>query len=129
MPRDVVGAPRLFDRLRIDRRAGATGDDERRAAEKELVDAVGVAIFRQLLDVEHLPHGQPHGRNDHPVPGLSDFAGLVRTHLDTPGIGADRRDLLFLTPVAIFETHTWRRTARIGAPRALLQTSLHLAGA
>src|SRR6202041_2057457 len=114
---------------RIDRRAGAAGDDERRAAEEELVDAVGVAIFRQLFHIEHLAHGQPHGRNHYPVPGLIDFRGLVRPHLDAPGVGADRGDLLLVTPIAILEPHARRRSARIDAPVLLAQTPLHLAGA
>ena len=36
---------RLLDGLRIDRRAGAAGDDQRRAAEEKLVDAVLGAIL------------------------------------------------------------------------------------
>src|SRR5208282_6733257 len=74
----------LLDRLRIERRAGAAGDDQRRAAKEKLVDAVVGAILGQLLDVEHLAHGEPHGRDHHPVPGLVDFLGLVRPHLDAP---------------------------------------------
>jgi hypothetical protein len=50
------------DRLRVDRRAGAAGDYQRRAAEAEFVDTVLVAIL----------------------------GDLVRFHLDAPGVGADR---------------------------------------
>src|SRR6266571_8258173 len=37
-----------LDRLRVDRRAGAAGDHQRRAAEEELVDLVARAILREL---------------------------------------------------------------------------------
>src|SRR5579871_2391558 len=43
-----------LDRLRVDRRSGAAGDDQRRAAEEELVDVVGRAVLAELLEVEHL---------------------------------------------------------------------------
>ena len=39
----------LLDRLGVDRRAGAPGNDQRRRAEEELVDAVGRAICGELL--------------------------------------------------------------------------------
>src|SRR5208282_5812754 len=45
----LQGRVSLFDRLRVDRRAGAAGDDERRAAEEKLVDAVVVTILRELF--------------------------------------------------------------------------------
>src|ERR1700692_4607218 len=111
---------RLFDRLRIDRRAGAAGDDQRRAAEEELVDAVLLAVLGQFLEIEDLAHAQAHGRDHHPVPGLVGLGGLVRPHLDAPGIGADRGDLLVLAPVAILELDARRVAARIAAPVLLL---------
>src|SRR5580700_5165178 len=101
----------LFYRLRVDRRAGAAGDDQRRAAEKEFVDAVLVAILGELLEIENLAHAQAHGRDHHPVPRLVGFRGLVRSHLDTPGVGADRRDLLFLAPITVLEFYARRVTA------------------
>src|SRR5262245_8070206 len=118
-----------LDRLRIDRRAGAAGDDQRRAAEEELVDAVGVAILGQLLEIEDLSHAQTHGRDHHPVPGLVRLGGLVRPDFDAPGVGADRRDLLVLAPVAVLELDARRIAAGVAAPLLLLQAALHLAGA
>src|SRR2546422_8564667 len=116
-------------RLRIDRRAGAAGDDERRAAEEELVDAVGVAIFRQLLEIEDFAHAQAHGRDHHPMPGLVRLGGFVRPHLDAPGVGADRRDLLVLAPIAVLELDARRVAAGVAAPFLLVKAALHLAGA
>src|SRR5271154_4727147 len=107
-----------LDRLRIDRRAGAAGDDERRPAEEEFVDAVYVAIFRQFLEIENLAHAQAHGRDYHPVPRLVGVLGLVRPHFDTPGVGADRGDFLLLAPVAVLEFDAGRVTAGIAAPFA-----------
>src|SRR5215471_15554611 len=118
-----------LDRLRIDRRAGAAGDDERRSAEEELVDAVVGAILRQILEIKDFAHAQPHGGNDHPVPGLVRFRGLVRPHLDTPGIRADGGDLFVLAPIAILEPDAGRVAAGVAAPFFLLETALHLAGA
>src|SRR6266540_713881 len=118
-----------LDRLRVDRRAGAAGDDERGAAEEELVDAVGVAILGQLLEIEDFAHAQAHGRDHHPVPGLLRLGGLVRPHLDAPGVGADRRDLLVLAPVAVLEFHARRIAAGVAAPLLLLEAALHLPGA
>src|SRR5262245_55515860 len=94
-----------LDRLGVDRRAGAAGDEERRAAEEELVDAVLGAILGQLLEIEDIAHAQAHGRDHHPVPRLVCLGGFVRAYLDAPGIGADRGDLLLLTPVAVLELH------------------------
>src|ERR1700675_2751568 len=68
-----AGEGLLFYRLRVDRRAGAAGDDERRAAEEEIVDAVLVAILGKFLEIEDLTHAQPHGRDHHPVPWLVGF--------------------------------------------------------
>src|SRR5262244_765620 len=110
-----------LDRLRVDRRAGAAGDDERRPAEEELVDAVPLAVLGQLLEIEDLAHAQPHGRDHHPVPWLVRLGGLVRPHLDAPGVRADRRDLLVLAPVAILELHAGRVAARVAAPFLLAQ--------
>src|SRR6266478_4786638 len=116
-------------RLRIDRRAGAAGDDQRRSAEEEFVDAVLGAVLRQILEIEDFTHAQPHGRNDHPVPGLVRFRGLVRPHLDPPGIGADGGDLFVLAPVAILEPDAGRVAAGVAAPFLLLEAALHLSGA
>src|SRR5215470_14272888 len=113
-----------LDRLRIDRRAGAAGDDQRRAAEEELIDAVLVAVLGQLLEIEDLAHAQAHGRDHHPVPRLVGFRGLVRTHLDAPGVGADRGDLLVLAPVAVLELDARRVAAGVAAPLLLLQAAL-----
>src|SRR5580704_10331195 len=124
------GSPRAsLYRLRIDRRAGAAGDGERRAAEEELVDLVLGAVLGQVLEMEDLAHAQPHGRDHHPVPRLVRLGGFVRPHLDAPGVGADRRDLLLVAPVAVLELHAGRVAARIAAPCLLLAAALHLAGA
>src|SRR5580658_10885290 len=69
----AVAPTASFYRLRVDRRAGAAGDDERRAAEEEFVDAVLVAILGKFLEIEDLTHAQPHGRDHHPVPWLVGF--------------------------------------------------------
>src|SRR5262252_6760263 len=119
----------LLDRLRIDRRAGAAGDDQRRSAEEELVDAVVGAILRQILEIEDFAHAQPHGRNHHPVPRLVCLRGLVRPHLDAPGIRAYGGDLFVLTPIAILEPDAGRVAAGVPAPFLLLEAALHLAGA
>src|SRR6185312_5638898 len=124
-----AGLEALFNRLRIDRASGTAGDDQRRAAEEELVDAVVVAVLGELLEIEDFAHAQAHGRDDDPVPRLVGVAGLVRPHLDAPGVGADRRDLLFLAPVAVLELDARRVAARIAAPFAFGQAALHLAGA
>src|ERR1700730_968968 len=119
----------LLDRLRVDRRAGAAGDYQRRAAEEEFVDSVGGAIVGQVLEIEHLAHGQAHGGNDHPVPGLVGLGGIIGPHLDPPGVGADRGDLLFLAPVAVLELHAGRVAARKASPLLFLEAALHLTGA
>src|SRR5499426_1434260 len=118
-----------LDRLGVDRGAGATGDDERRTAEEELVDAVLVAVLGQLLEIEDFAHAQAHRRDHHPVPGLVRLGGLVRPHLDAPGVGADRGDLFLLAPVAVLELDAGRIAAGIATPFLLLQATLHLAGA
>src|SRR5205823_1889739 len=119
----------LLYRLRIDRRAGAAGDYERRPAKEKLVDAVLGAVRRELLEIEDLAHAQAHGRDHHPVPGLIRLGGLVRPHLDAPGVGADGGDLLVLAPVAVLELHARRVAAGIAAPLLLLQAAFHLPGA
>src|ERR1051325_6616807 len=119
----------LFNSLRVDRRAGAAGDDQRRAAEEELVGAVVGAVLGQLLEIEDLAHAQAHGRDHHPVPRLVRLGGLVRPHLHAPGVGADRRNLLVLAPVAVLELDARRVAAGIAAPLLLLQAALHLPGA
>src|SRR2546423_7748521 len=118
-----------FDCLRIDRRAGAAGDDQRRSAEEEFVDAVLGAVLRQILEIEDFAHAQPHGRNHHPVPGLVRFRGLVRPHLDAPGIRTDGGDLFVLAPIAILELNAGRVAAGVAAPFLLRQAALHLSGA
>src|SRR5262252_3971251 len=118
-----------LDRLRIDRRAGAAGDDQRRPAEEEFVDAVVGAILRQILEIEDFAHAQPHGRNHHPVPRLVCLRGLVRPHLDAPGIRADGGDLFVLAPIAILELDAGRVAAGVPAPFLLCEAALHLAGA
>src|SRR5262245_18583183 len=119
----------LFYRLRIDRRAGAAGDDQRRTAEEEFVDAIARAVLCQLLEIEDLAHAQAHGRDHHPVPGLVRLCGFVRPHLDAPGVGADRGNLLVLAPVAVLELDAGGVATGIAAPLLLLEAALHLAGA
>src|SRR5262249_54440161 len=119
---------RLLDSLRIDGRAGAAGDDQGRAAEEELVDLVGGAVLGKLLEVEDLAHAQAHGRDHHPVPRLVGPVGLVRAHLDAPSIGADRRPLLDVAPVAVLEPDAGRVTAGIAAPLAFGEAAFHLPG-
>src|SRR5436305_77294 len=63
-----------LDGLGVDRRAGAAGDHQRRAAEEELVDLVARAIFREFLEIEHLAHGEPHGGE----PGLASPLQVTR---------------------------------------------------
>src|SRR5204863_8199034 len=106
----------LFDRLRIDRRTGSAGDDERRAGEEELVDLVLGAILGELLQIEDLAHAQPHGGDHHPVPRLVRVLGLVRAHLAAPGVGTEGGALMLVTPVAVLELHAWRVAARVSAP-------------
>src|SRR5690606_2379949 len=53
----------------------------------------------------------------------------VRPHLDAPGVGADRRDLLLVAPVAVLELDARRVAAGIAAPVLLGVAALHLAGA
>src|SRR5580704_16245941 len=109
-------ASRSLNRLRIDRRTGAAGDDERRTAEEKLVDTVLVAILGELLEIENFAHAKSHRRDHHPVPRLVGLGGLVRPDLDTPGVGADRRDFLVLAPVAVLEFHAGCIAAGIAAP-------------
>src|SRR5215475_6223283 len=124
----MTATPSL-DRLRVDGRPGAAGDDEGRAAEEELVDAVLVAVRGELLEIKDLAHAQAHGGDHHPVPGLVGLPGLVRPDLHAPGIGADRRDLFLLAPVAVLELDAGGVAARIAAPVLLHEAALHLAGA
>src|SRR5579864_7690870 len=128
-PPPFRGRRQLFDRLRIERRAGGAGDDQRRTAEEELVDAIVVAILGELLQIKDLAHAQAHGRDHHPVPRLIGFGGLVRPHFDAPSTGADRRDLLLLAPVAVLELDARRVAAGVTAPFTFRQAALHLAGA
>src|SRR5215211_3942259 len=95
--------PSSFDRQRIDWRAGAAGDDQRRAAEEKFVDAIGCAILGQLFEIKNLAHAQPHRGDHYPVPGLIGFRRFVRPYLDAPSIGTDRGDLLILAPVTVLK--------------------------
>src|SRR6186997_1291124 len=114
-----------LDRLRIDRAPGPARNDQRRAAEEELVDLVLGAVLGELLEIEDLAHAQAHRRDHHPVPRLVRVLGLVRAHLAAPGVGADRGDLFLVAPVAVLEPDA----RRIAAPFAFLQAALHLPGA
>src|SRR5687767_14748776 len=128
-PLPQAGEGISLDGLRIDRRAGAASDNQRRAAEEKLVDLVLVTILGEFLQVEDFAHAQPHSRDDDPVPRLVGLGGLVWPHLDTPGVGADRGDFLLVAPVAVLEFHTRRIPASIAAPFTLLMAALHLPGA
>src|SRR3974390_2367615 len=127
-PSGMTAARSLY-RLGVDRASGAAGDDQRRAAEEELVDAVLLAVLGQLPEIEDLAHAQAHGRDHDPVPGLIRLRGLVRPHLDAPGVGADRRDLVLVAPVAVLEPDARRVAPRIAAPGVVAEAALHLAGA
>src|SRR5689334_21823124 len=118
-----------LDRLRVDRRARSARDNQRRPAEEEFVDAILIAILGELLEIEYLTHAEAHGRDHDPVPGLVGLFGLVRTHLDAPGVGADRRDLLFLAPVAVLEFDARRVAAGVATPVLLSVAAFHLSGA
>src|SRR5215471_9201012 len=126
---DLGRAAASFDGLRIDRRAGAAGDDERRPAEEEFVDVVGGTILSELLKIKDLAHAQPHRGNHHPVPRLVRFRGLVGPHLHAPRIGANGRNFLVLTPIAILELDAGRVATRVAAPFLLLETTLQLSSA
>src|SRR5215469_5103172 len=63
------------------------------------------------------------------MPRLVGFLGFVGPNLDTPGIRADRGDLLLLAPIAIFKFHTRCVATRIAAPVLFSAAALHLAGA
>src|SRR4051794_16914927 len=114
-----------FDRLRIDRAAGAAGDNERRTAEEELVDLVLGAILGEFLEIENLAHAQPQ-RGDHdPVPRLVCVLGLVRAYLAAPGVGVDRGDLFLAAPVTVLEFPARGIAARVTAPVVLGVAALH----
>src|SRR5262249_54029885 len=106
----------LFNGLRVDRRAGAAGDDQRRAPEEELVGPVPGAALRRLLEKEDPARAQAHGRDPPPVPGLVRLGGLFGPPLDAPGVGADRRDLFVLAPVAFLKLDAGRVAAGVPAP-------------
>src|ERR1051326_6278599 len=99
-PPPVRGGSDSFAGLQMKRRAGGAGDDQRRTAEEELIDAVLVAVLGEVLEIKDFAHAKAHGRDHDPVPRLIGFGGLVRPHFDAPGVGADRRNLLLLAPVA-----------------------------
>src|SRR5690349_15696742 len=52
-----------------------------------------------------------------------------RPYFDAPGVGADRRNLLVLAPIAVFESDAGSVAASVGAPLAFRQAALHLPGA
>src|SRR3954470_12661600 len=93
----------LLDGLRVDRRAGTARQVQRRRGEKEFVDLVAVAILGEFLQIEDLPHRNADRGDHHPVPWLVGVPGLVRTHLASPGIRTDRRNVLFADPVTRLE--------------------------
>src|ERR1700730_770353 len=126
---DLIGSFVLLNGLRVDRRPGGAGDNERRAAKEEFVDPVLGAVLGELLEIEDFAHTQTHGRDDHPEPGLVCFRGFVRSYLDPPGIRADGRNLLGLAPVAVLKLHARRVAAGVAAPLLLREAPLHLAGA
>src|SRR5262249_3138082 len=118
----------LLNRLRVDRRTGPAGDNQRWATEEKLINSVLVAILSEFLEIENLAHAQAHSRDNHPVPGLVGFDGFVRTHLDAPGVGANRGNLLFLAPITVLELDAGRVAARIAAPVFLSEAAFHLPG-
>src|SRR5262249_23565682 len=95
-------------RLRVDRRSGSAGHDERGTAEEEFVDSILLAVLGQFLEVENFPHAQPHGRDHDPMPGLVGFLGFIRPHFHAPGVRADCRELFLLAPVAILKLDAGR---------------------
>src|SRR5213593_445066 len=120
-------AEALLDRLGIDRRAGPPGDHQRRRAKEELVDAVGGAVLGELLEIEDLAVHDPDRRDRDPVPGLEDVRpGRVGSHLDPPGVAADRRDLLGVDPVQGLEGQSGRVAAGVPTPVVARQAVLHL---
>src|SRR5882672_12214077 len=120
-------AEALLDRLGIDRRAGAPGDHQRRRAKKELVDAVGGAVLGELFEIEDLAVHDPDRRDRDPVPGLEDVRpARVGSHLDPPGVAADRGDLLAVDPVERLERQARRVAARVAAPVVAREPILHL---
>src|SRR5262245_29466466 len=126
----ISTAGRLLDRLGIDRRSRPLRDHQRRRAEEELVDAVGRAVLRELLQVEDLAVHDPDRGNRHPVPGLEDVGpGIVRANLDAPGVATDARDLLAVDPVDRLEGQAGRVAAGVAAPLAAREPVFHLPGA
>src|SRR5262249_10270946 len=119
----------LLDGLRIDRRSCSARDDQRRAAEEELIDAVLFAVLGKLLEIENFAHAQAHGRDNHPMPGLIGFGRFIRPDFHAPGVRADRGDLLLLAPVTVLELDAWRVAARIAAPFLFGEAAFHLPGA
>src|SRR6476660_32677 len=119
----------LLDGLRIERRSCSARDDQRRAAEEELIDAVLFAVLGKLLEIEDFAHAQAHGRDNHPMPGLIGFGGFIRPDFHAPGVCADRGDLLLLAPVTVLKLAAGRVTARIAAPFLFGEAAFHLPGA
>src|ERR1041385_5293360 len=118
-----------LDRLRIDRRAGRAGQMQRRRGEEELVDAILRAILRQLLQIKDLTHRNADHRDHHPVPRLVGILRLVGPYFAAPGVGTDRRDVLFADPVAGLEGQPRRVAAGIAAPVLAFEAALLMAGA
>src|SRR6185437_11969514 len=119
----------LFYRLRVDRRTCSAGDDQRRAAEKEFIDAVLLAVLCEFLEIKDFAHAQAHGGDHDPVPRLVCFGGFVGAYFHAPSIGTNGGNLFFLTPVAVLELDTWRIAAGVTAPILLGEAAFHLSGA
>src|SRR5262252_2184632 len=119
----------LLDGLRIDRRSCSARDDQRRAAEEELIDTVLFAVLGKLLEIENFAHAQTHGRDNHPMPGLIGFGRFIGPDFHAPGVCADRGDLLLLAPVTVLELDAWCVAAREAAPFLFGEAAFQLPGA
>src|SRR5258707_5347924 len=84
---------------RVQGRADGPGNRQSGGNEKEVVDLVRGTASRQFVELEDLAHGQPHDGNADPVPGLVNALAVVRTNLNAPRVGGDRRNLLVLHPI------------------------------
>src|SRR5262245_66159871 len=63
------------------------------------------------------------------MPGLVHVLGLVRPHLDAPGVRAHARHLLGMEPITALEFEAGGVAARVAAPFATLLAGLHLSRA
>src|SRR5262245_21650819 len=68
----------LLDCLRVDRRSGGAGDDQRRAAEEEFVDAVALAVLGELVEIEDVAHAADDWCEHHPP--LQRHIDQITTH-------------------------------------------------